>query len=62
MTSLPIGDSVLIIEPGRTEKNYWADLWRYRELFITLAATVVTAFVDFLISFFFFISAEWRTT
>ena len=23
----------LIIEPGRTEKNYWRDLWRYRELF-----------------------------
>ena len=21
----------LIIEPGRTEKNYWKDLWRYRE-------------------------------
>ena len=28
---------VLILEPGRTEKNYWADLWRYRELFIVLA-------------------------
>lgn len=28
---------VLIIEPGRTEKNYWADLWRYRELFVILA-------------------------
>src|ERR1041384_1396533 len=27
----------LIIEPGRTEKNYWADLWRYRELFYFLA-------------------------
>jgi lipopolysaccharide transport system permease protein len=27
----------LIIEPGRTEKNYWADLWRYRELFYILA-------------------------
>lgn len=27
----------LIIEPGRTEKNYWADLWRYRELFFILA-------------------------
>jgi lipopolysaccharide transport system permease protein len=37
MISSPIGDSVLIIEPGRTEKNYWADLWRYRELFIILA-------------------------
>ena len=22
---------------GRTEKNYWADLWRYRELFLILA-------------------------
>lgn len=27
----------LIIEPGRAEKNYWQDLWRYRELFIILA-------------------------
>jgi lipopolysaccharide transport system permease protein len=27
----------LIIEPGRTEKNYWRDLWRYRELFYFLA-------------------------
>ena len=27
----------LILEPGRTEKNYWGDLWRYRELFIILA-------------------------
>lgn len=27
----------LIIEPGRTEKNYWKDLWRYRELFIILS-------------------------
>jgi lipopolysaccharide transport system permease protein len=27
----------LIIEPGYTEKNYWSDLWRYRELFIVLA-------------------------
>jgi lipopolysaccharide transport system permease protein len=27
----------LIIEAGRTEKHYWADLWRYRELFYVLA-------------------------
>ena len=27
----------LIIEQGRTEKNYWADLWRFRELFYFLA-------------------------
>ena len=27
----------LIIEPGRLEKNYWQDLWRYRELFYILA-------------------------
>jgi lipopolysaccharide transport system permease protein len=27
----------IVIESGRTEKNYWADLWRYRELFIILA-------------------------
>jgi lipopolysaccharide transport system permease protein len=30
-------DFDLIIEPGRTEKNYWRDLWRYRELFYFLA-------------------------
>jgi lipopolysaccharide transport system permease protein len=27
----------LIIESGRAEKNYWGDLWRYRELFYFLA-------------------------
>lgn len=27
----------LYIEAGRTEKNYWRDLWRYRELFYFLA-------------------------
>ncbi len=27
----------LIIEPGRAEKNYWKDLWRYRELFYILS-------------------------
>jgi len=28
---------VLIIEAGRTERHYWSDLWRYRELFYFLA-------------------------
>lgn len=27
----------IIIEPGNTEKNYWTDLWRYRELFYILS-------------------------
>jgi lipopolysaccharide transport system permease protein len=27
----------LVIEAGRAERHYWADLWRYRELFIVLA-------------------------
>jgi lipopolysaccharide transport system permease protein len=27
----------LVIEAGRTEKNYWRDLWRYRELFYILS-------------------------
>jgi lipopolysaccharide transport system permease protein len=27
----------LVIESGRTEKQYWKDLWRYRELFYFLA-------------------------
>src|SRR5215813_9235021 len=28
---------VVIIEPGRAERHYWRDLWRYRELFYVLA-------------------------
>lgn len=27
----------LILEPGRAERNYWRDIWRYRELFLILA-------------------------
>ena len=27
----------LIIEAGKTEKNYWKDIWRYRELFYILS-------------------------
>ncbi len=27
----------LLIEPGRIEREYWRDLWRYRELFYFLA-------------------------
>ena len=26
----------LLIEPGRSEKNYWRDLWRFRDLFYIL--------------------------
>ena len=28
---------VIVIEAGRRERNYWPDLWRYRELFRVLA-------------------------
>jgi lipopolysaccharide transport system permease protein len=28
---------LLILEPGRAERNYWSDLWAYRELFAILA-------------------------
>jgi lipopolysaccharide transport system permease protein len=27
----------IILEPGRTEAHYWADLWRFRDLFVFLA-------------------------
>ncbi len=27
----------VIIEPNRSEKNYWGDIWRYRELFYILS-------------------------
>jgi lipopolysaccharide transport system permease protein len=30
-------EATLIIEPGRAAKNYWRDLWRYRELMYFLA-------------------------
>jgi lipopolysaccharide transport system permease protein len=30
-------EPVLVIEPGRAQQNYWTDLWRYRELFLTMA-------------------------
>ncbi len=29
--------SEIVIEAGRAEKNYWRDMWRYRELFLILA-------------------------
>ena len=35
-------ENILIIEPGRTEKNYWTDLWRYRELFYILSWRDIT--------------------
>lgn len=41
MTDQPAGRASqvpeLVIEPGRSEKNYWGDLWRYRELFYILS-------------------------
>ena len=30
-------ETIIIIEPGRLARNYWLDLWRYRELFRVLA-------------------------
>src|ERR1700681_2123101 len=30
-------ERVLILEPGRSERHYWRDLWTYRELFAILA-------------------------
>ena len=27
----------IVLEKGRTEKNYWKDLWNYRELFYILS-------------------------
>ncbi len=35
--TIMINQTKLIIEPGRAEKNYFADLWRYRELFYILS-------------------------
>lgn len=32
-----MNEPLLTLEPGRTERNYWSDLLRYRELFYILA-------------------------
>jgi homopolymeric O-antigen transport system permease protein len=32
-----LGRELVVIEPGRTERHYWLDLWRHRELFYVLA-------------------------
>jgi lipopolysaccharide transport system permease protein len=32
-----VTDRVLVLEAGRAERNYWSDLWHYRELFAILA-------------------------
>jgi len=37
MSDSKIAVPELIIEPGRTEKNYWRDIWLYRELFYILS-------------------------
>jgi lipopolysaccharide transport system permease protein len=34
---MSINQATLVIEAGRTERHYWHDLWRYRELFFFLA-------------------------
>jgi lipopolysaccharide transport system permease protein len=30
-------EHILVLAPGRAEKNYWRDIWTYRELFAILA-------------------------
>src|SRR5580693_8370915 len=37
MTETGLIVTELIIEPGRSEKNYWRDIWNYRELFYILS-------------------------
>jgi lipopolysaccharide transport system permease protein len=38
MSTLDENDpDVLVIEAGRADRQYWLDLWRYRELFLILA-------------------------
>lgn len=43
----------LIIEAGRTERHYWKDLWRYRELFYFLAwrDILVRYIIPFIVQF-----------
>lgn len=35
-------EHLTVLEPGRAERNYWRDLWAYRELFAILAWRDVT--------------------
>jgi lipopolysaccharide transport system permease protein len=37
MNSPTSRERLLVLEPGRAERNYWRDLWHYRELFAILA-------------------------
>lgn len=37
MSQITTATQELVIEAGRTERHYWKDLWRYRELFYFLA-------------------------
>jgi lipopolysaccharide transport system permease protein len=34
---MSIAAETLVIEPGRADRHYWRDIWRYRELFYVLA-------------------------
>ena len=34
---LPSSGRIIILEPGRADRDYWRDLWHYRELFAILA-------------------------
>ncbi len=36
-TTTPVEVEELILEPGRSDRHYWRDLWRYRELLFFLA-------------------------
>src|SRR4051812_47372132 len=38
----PAIERVLVLEAGRAERNYWSDLWHYRELFAILAWRDIT--------------------
>src|ERR1700752_2897088 len=42
-------EDVIVIEPGRHERNYWIDLWRYRELFRGLAWAVIRPLLTMLV-------------
>ena len=37
MSKMGTDDKLIVIEPGKTAKNYWKDLWRFRELFYILS-------------------------
>ena len=51
----------LLIEPGRTPRKYWRDLWRYRELSCFLAwRDILVRYEQRVIGIAWALASRWR--